>query len=66
MGIKTAREASGMTQAELAQALGVSQGAVANWENGSNGPTAGNLIKMSAILRCSVDDLLKRDVPRRG
>ncbi len=61
MSIRSVRENAKMTQGTLATALGVSQGAVANWEKGLNNPTADNLVKMAAIFGCSVDELLRRE-----
>lgn len=61
MSIKSVREKADMTQGSLAAALGVSQGAVANWEQGLNNPTVEKLLRMAAIFGCTVDELLRKD-----
>ena len=47
-----------MTQAELAKAVGVSQAAVAQWENGQTSPTVSKLKQIARVLKCKVGDLL--------
>lgn len=56
--IQDYREKSGMTQQELADVLGVTQGAVANWENGIRKPDIFMLKKIADALQCTADDLL--------
>ena len=56
--IQDYREKSGMTQQELADVLGVTQGAVANWENGIRKPDIFMLKKIADALHCTADDLL--------
>lgn len=48
--IKKARQKSGLSQAELAQAANVSQPTVANWENDSHTPRQAALEKLADIL----------------
>jgi len=57
--IKEKREEKGMTQAELAEAMEVSQQAIAKWEIGVGMPRADKLLKLSGILGCTSDELLK-------
>lgn len=59
--IKELRIERGLTQAELAKAIGVTQGAVYFWEKGINEPTAGYLVKMATLFSVSVDELLSFD-----
>lgn len=59
--LKKQREKRGITQAELAKKLGVTQEAVTKWETGRNKPRASTLIKLAEILDCSVDELLKEE-----
>lgn len=61
MSFKKAREKSGLTQQDLATALGVDQSAVCFWETGKTQPRAKLLPKIAEILHCSVDDLLAPD-----
>lgn len=51
------RKALGMTQAEVAQRLGVSYQAVSKWENGTL-PNVEMLAGLAALLRVSADELL--------
>ena len=57
--IRLARITKGFTQAELAERMNVSQGAVGHWEIGATLPKAGNLVKLSELLEIPVDELLK-------
>lgn len=56
--IKTFREKAGMSQRDLAYAIGVSQSAVAQWETGIAQPTLDNLRKVADILGISPGELL--------
>ena len=52
------RRASGMSQEELAEKLGVSRQAVSKWESGATQPELSKLIELSNIYQVSVDALL--------
>ena len=52
------RRASGMSQEELAEKLGVSRQAVSKWESGTTQPELPKLIELSKIYQVSVDALL--------
>jgi transcriptional regulator with XRE-family HTH domain len=54
--VKLARRAAGLTQAGLAERLGVSRSAISQWErvDGSN-PTAANLGNLALALACSFE-----------
>ncbi len=52
--IRDARKALGMTQGDLARAVGVSRSAVAQWETDRAGQVRGNLSKIATVLRVSV------------
>lgn len=52
------RRASGMSQEELAEKLGVSRQAVSKWESGATQPEPPKLIELSKIYQVSVDALL--------
>ena len=58
---KKAREKSGLTQQELATALGVDQSTVCLWETGKTQPRAKLLPQVADILGCTVDELLSAD-----
>jgi transcriptional regulator with XRE-family HTH domain len=48
-----------MTQAFVAEALGVSRQTVSNWENGRADPGASNLIVLAKLYGISAGELLK-------
>lgn len=52
------RKEKGMTQAELAQALGVTNKVVSKWETGEAMPETALLLPISRIFGVSVDELL--------
>lgn len=53
------RKKINMTQKELAHKLGVTQGAVSQWEKGIANPKVDKLPLLARILGCSIDDLYK-------
>lgn len=55
-----------MTQAELAEALGVTNKAVSKWETGEAMPETGQLVPISEIFGVTVDELLKGRREERG
>ena len=55
--IKNLRQHASMTQVGLAEAMGVSQQAVALWEAGKSAPQAVDIPKLAAVLKCSYDQL---------
>ena len=57
--IKKLRVNKEMTQKELAQACGVTQGTVAQWEKGICFPKAGKIPTLSRVLECDSSDLLQ-------
>lgn len=57
MTIKQYREELGMTQAQLAAALGVAQSHISRWEHGTVNPSANILRKMAEIFSCRMDDI---------
>lgn len=61
MGFKTARKKCGMTQADLANAIGVDQATVSLWETGKTRPRANLLPELAKILGCTIDELLRGD-----
>ena len=56
--IKAYREAAGLSQKQLADALGLDQSAISNWETGRTAPTINNLYRTADILGCRPADLL--------
>ncbi len=53
--IKKLRIQLGLTQTELARAIGVSQTHMSNIENGNSGISLGTAVKISRKLGCSID-----------
>jgi len=63
--IRVARLHAGLTQEELAQAVGVSRSAVEQWETDRAGQVGGNLARIAEVLAVSVGHLLTGG-PREG
>ena len=59
MGFKSIRVKHGMSQIELAETLGVTQGAVSQWETGQSIPRGATLLRLAEALNCTVDELLR-------
>lgn len=59
--LRALRLAAHMTQAELAQALAVSQCVVAGWEAGRIYPSADKLPLLARTLTCKIDDLYEEN-----
>lgn len=55
--IRERREAAGMSQKQLAAALGVDPSAVSLWESGKTYPSYTNILKLSEVLNCNPGDL---------
>ena len=47
------------SRAQLAEKVGVSVTAVSSWEQGKRQPGRASLIKLSEVLGCTVDELLR-------
>lgn len=56
--IAKARKDKGLTQQALAEAVGLTQGAVAHWESGRRQPPVAMLRKIAEALRVPVADLI--------
>lgn len=59
--VRDLRRERGMTQNELADAIGVSRSAVAQWESGRAGQATPHLRRVADVLGVSVDHLLGPD-----
>ena len=57
--LKSKRKARGLNQTALAEAVGVTPGAVSQWETGLTNPTLEMLVKIATVLQCTVDELLR-------
>ena len=56
--IRFFRKASGLTQEQLAEAMGVTVGAVSKWESGATTPDLSSILELAALFAVSVDVLL--------
>ena len=60
--IRDKRIAKQLTQAQLAERIGVSQPCVAQWETGKTVPETTLLPRLAFCLDCSIDDLFSPEV----
>jgi transcriptional regulator with XRE-family HTH domain len=51
------RQAAGISQEELASALGVSRQTVANWERGTRFPSSDHLVPYGRVLQRLADEM---------
>ena len=56
--IATRRKEQGMTQAVLAEKLGISDRAISKWETGKSMPDSGIMLELCDLLRINVNELL--------
>ena len=64
--IRVLRERIGFSQQQVAEAVNVSQQAVARWENGLAKPRADLLPKLAALFGCTIDDLFRQPEQEQG
>ena len=64
--IKRYRKEMGLTQEGLADALGVTVGAVSKWENGNNVPDIVTLMEIANFFNVSMDQLLSYDMSSKN
>ena len=57
--IKALRESRSMTQADLAEQIGVSSKTVSKWETGQSEPSANNLAELAQLLDISIAELVE-------
>lgn len=56
--IASCRKEQGMTQANLAEKLGITDRAVSKWENGKSMPDSGIMLELCELLKINVNELL--------
>ena len=61
MSFLSARIRTGLSQATVAEKLGISAASVCQWETGKTMPDPRKLPKIAEILNCTVDELLIPD-----
>ena len=59
--LKTLRKEVGMSQSDLANALGIERSTIAKYETGDRYPDIEMLCKIADVLKVSTDELLGRD-----
>ena len=64
--LKELRRAKGLTQEQLAEALGVTVGAVSKWESAMSVPDISTIIGLADFFDTSVDALLGYEMPKGG
>jgi transcriptional regulator with XRE-family HTH domain len=57
--LKKARLAAGLTQAQVAEKIGISLGSMCFYENGTNIPSLHNFAKLVEVLNVDANKLLK-------
>ncbi len=60
--IKNARIKAGLTQTELALAIGVTQKEISRWETGTRTPQAETIASICKVLNVSADILLETGI----
>lgn len=58
--LKTLRESKGMSQAELAESLGITQSIIAQYEAGAKFPNVNLAAKIAKTLGVTVDTMLQK------
>ena len=66
VGLAPRRQRAGMTQRQLAEALGCTQALVSLYESGDAWPRASILPAMADLLGCSIDELYEPMVSDEG
>ena len=61
-GLKELRSQKGLTQQEVADAIGTEQNTVSQWETGARNPRLPHLLRLAELLDCSIDDLLTEKI----
>ena len=56
-GLQPRRKRAGLTQADVAEALGIERATVGMWETGTSWPSARVLPDLAGLLYCSIDEL---------
>lgn len=59
--LREMRKSRGMTQTQLANAVGIKQPSLSSLENGVTEPALKTLIKLAKALECSLDELVDQN-----
>ncbi|MHC5229012.1 helix-turn-helix domain-containing protein [Enterococcus sp. LJL99] len=60
--LKEKRKQIGWTQEELSEKIQISRPTISNWESDKSLPDILNILKLSVLFGCSLDDLLKEEI----
>ena len=60
--IASCRKEQGMTQAVLAEILGISDRAISKWETGKSMPDSGIMLDLCELLKITVNELLSASI----
>lgn len=63
--MKERRESLGLTQVQLADMLGVTKGAIGNYETDANSPKASILYKVFEVLKCDANYIFQDEIQER-
>ena len=63
MSFLSARTKAGLSQAAVAEKIGISAPSVSQWETGKTKPASNKLREIAALYGCTVDELLTPDNP---
>ena len=61
LNLKSIRRSCGLTQKQVAEALGVVESCYANWEQGRTEPNVEMLRKLGEIFQVGLDELINGD-----
>lgn len=64
--IASLRKEHGMTQAELAEKMNVTDKAVSKWERDLSCPDVGSLSRLAEVLGVSLDELMRVEPKKKG
>lgn len=56
--LKDIRKRAGLTQVELALKLGIKQGSISNWENGTSKPDIPTAAKIAEALNVDISEVI--------
>ncbi|MDO5300780.1 MAG: helix-turn-helix transcriptional regulator [Clostridia bacterium] len=63
--IKILRVSKGLNQQELAESLGVTQGAISHWERGISQPSAKMLARLAETVGCAPEELVRAQLDEK-
>lgn len=60
-GFEICRRRAGLTQAQAAIAIGVTQGTISQWENGNTYPVGERMLIVAEVYGCTIDELFQTE-----